>query len=134
MHQRKARFSLLLLLLLLPGMGTAQDAAGEREASRCRNFDPLRRPFFGDLHVHTRHSLDASTQGTRTTPRQAYAFAQGEALGIQPFGPGGEPGRFVQLQRPLDFAAVTDHAELFGEVATCNDPALPGYHSLVCRV
>ena len=135
MVQYPARVPLLLLLLfLLPGVGSAERAEEEGKAVQCRNFDPLRRPFFGDLHVHTRHSLDASTQGTRTTPRQAYAFAQGEALGIQPFGPDGEPERFVALKRPLDFAAVTDHAELFGEVATCNDPALPGYDSLVCRV
>ena len=135
MDPRKSLSALALTLLLLPGIGAAEsEEAPLLEAGQCENFDPLRRPFFGDLHVHTRHSLDASTQGTRTSPRQAYAFARGESLGIQPFDRDGAPGRFVQLKRPLDFAAVTDHAELFGELATCNNPDLPGYDSLVCRV
>jgi hypothetical protein len=103
-------------------------------AARCAHHDPLRSPFFGDLHVHTRYSLDASTQGTRTTPAQAYRFARGERLGLQPWDRVGQPGRHAQLTRPLDFAAVTDHSELFGEVATCTTPGLPGYTSFACRV
>ncbi len=40
----------------------------------------------------------------------------------------------MQLLRPLDFAAVTDHAELFGETEICRTPGLEGYDSLMCRV
>jgi hypothetical protein len=61
--------------------------------------------------VHTRYSLDASTQATRTSPAQAYRFAKGAELGIQPWTEEGKPQRTMQLERPLDFAAVTDHAE-----------------------
>ena len=104
------------------------------ERAACAHHDPLRSPFFGDLHVHTRYSLDASTQGTRTSPRQAYAYARGGVLGLQPFGPDGAAGRTSQLGRPLDFAAVTDHAELFGETHICSTPGEDGYESLVCRV
>jgi hypothetical protein len=124
--------SLLLSASLLPTMSVA--AAIEDERAPCDDRDPERRPYFGDLHVHTRHSLDASTQGTRTTPREAYRFARGERVGLQPFGPDGAPGRQTQLRRPLDFASVTDHAEVFGEVAICNTPGLTGHDSLVCRV
>ena len=134
MQPRKVLVALNLPLLLLTAAAAETDGSQALDGGQCENFDPLRQPFFGDLHVHTRYSLDASTQGTRTSPRQAYTFARGEALGIQPFDPEGAPGRFVQLRRPLDFAAVTDHAELFGEVATCNDPKLPGHDSFVCSV
>jgi hypothetical protein len=100
----------------------------------CAHRDALRQPLFGDLHVHTRWSLDASTQGTRTTPEQAYRFARGEAIGLNPWSASGEPGRSARLERPLDFAAVTDHSELFGEVALCSTPGTPAYDSFVCLV
>ena len=100
----------------------------------CAAFDPLRRPFFGDLHVHTALSLDASTQDTRNRPRDAYRFAQGEPMGIQPYDTAGTAQRTVRLGRPLDFVAVTDHAELFGEVRICHTPGLPGYASSTCRL
>ena len=103
-------------------------------AEPCADRDPGRRAFFGDLHVHTVYSLDASTQDTRTTPAQAYRFARGERLGIQPFDAEGQPQRSVRLERPLDFAAVTDHAELLGEWNICNHEGLPGHDSIVCRV
>jgi len=114
----------------------AEAAAFERSEERepCGLHDPLRRPWYGDLHVHTRHSLDASTQGTRTSPAQAYAFARGEELGLQPFTERGAPQRHVRLERPLDFAAVTDHSELFGEVHLCNTPGSPAFDSTACVV
>jgi hypothetical protein len=100
----------------------------------CADRTPLRRPFFGDLHVHTRLSLDASTQGTRNGPADAYRFARGETVGLQPYDDAGRPTRRLRLDRPLDFAVVTDHAELFGEVRICETPGLPGHDSLACRV
>ncbi|HEX5065521.1 MAG TPA: DUF3604 domain-containing protein, partial [Myxococcota bacterium] len=106
----------------------------QREAQACADRDPLRRPYFGDLHVHTALSFDAAGQGTRATPRDAYRFAQGAPLGIPPFDASGRAGQTIRLRRPLDFAAVTDHAELLGETRICDDPAQPGHGSLICRV
>ncbi len=100
----------------------------------CADHDPTRNPYFGDLHVHTIFSLDASTQDTRTRPSDAYRFAKGERIGIQPFRPDGTAMRHVQISRPLDFAAVTDHSELLGEWNTCNSEELPGYDSWVCML
>ena len=41
----------------------------------CADYEPLRRPHFGDTHVHTAWSFDASTQDTRNKPIDAYNFA-----------------------------------------------------------
>jgi len=100
----------------------------------CKHSAALRQPFFGDLHVHTRHSLDASTQGTLTTPDEAYLFAKGAELGVQPWLADGQPGRHIKLDRPLDFAMVSDHAELFGETSICADPSHPQTDSWQCVV
>ena len=99
----------------------------------CKRYDALRIPFFGDLHVHTAFSQDASTQGTRTTPREAYRFARGEQIGIQPFDKEGRASRSLKLARALDFAVVTDHAEQLGGTRICQTPGLRGYDSMLCR-
>ena len=74
----------------------------------CANRDPLRHAFFGDLHVHTRYSMDARSRGMLGTPEDAYRFARGETIGLGPFDEGGRGTRRARLARPLDFAAVTD--------------------------
>lgn len=125
-----------LLAAALFGAGAPSSAAepGAEAREPCAHRDALRQPFFGDTHVHTAFSQDASTQDTRATPRDAYRFARGEPLGIQPFDPQGRPTRTVRLARPLDFAVVTDHAEQLGEVHVCTTPGAPGHGSLVCRI
>jgi len=66
-----------------------------------------RTAFYGDLHVHTEYSFDGYAMGTQATPYDAYRFAKGEAIT--------NPGGFdMQLSRPLDFYAVTDHAMFLG--------------------
>jgi hypothetical protein len=122
-----------VVLLAAAALPAAPAFAAAELREPCAEHDPLRRPFFGDLHVHTGYSQDASTQGTRNLPRDAYRFAQGARLGIQPYRDD-VAQRTLQLGRPLDFVAVTDHAEQFGEVAICNDAAEPGYASWVCRL
>lgn len=69
--------------------------------------NPNRNAYFGDLHVHTELSFDASAFGTTATPADAYRYARGEAIR--------HPSGFeVQLAQPLDFYAVTDHGIFLG--------------------
>jgi hypothetical protein len=103
----------------------------ERRAD-CAHYEALRQPFFGDLHVHTTFSFDAWAQGTLNTPRDAYRFAQGQPLGIQPYRPDGKPQRMVRLRRPLDFAMVSDHAEMLGETDLCRIAGSAAFDSFAC--
>ena len=71
--------------------------------------------FFGDLHVHTRYSFDAFIFGTTASPDDAYKYAKG--------GPIKHPLGFdMQLDDPLDFYAVTDHAAWLGMIRAYADP------------
>ncbi len=125
-----------LLVVSLASQAPADEPGFARTEERapCADHDALRRPLFGDLHVHTALSLDASTQGTRNRPADAYRFARGERIGVQPYDREGKPLREMRLSRPLDFAAVTDHAELLGEAHICNSPGLDGYDAWMCRI
>jgi len=87
--------------------------------------NPLKNVYWGDTHVHTQESFDANLLGTRTTIEDAYRFAQGEKL----LSPGGET---MQLSRPLDFVAITDHAESFGMASRCGDDNLNLIEKATC--
>jgi hypothetical protein len=99
----------------------------DREA--CSDHNPLRNVYFGDLHVHTSYSFDAYINDVEVDPFEAYEFARGEPVEL-PDADGGL--RTATIDRPLDFAAVTDHGEYLGEVAACKDPDSPAYDSEVC--
>lgn len=72
--------------------------------------------YFGAVHVHTSYSFDAYTNGTLTSPAHAYQWAQGKAI------PGGGGGPDLQIKQPLDFYAVSDHAEWLGVFKLMEDP------------
>ncbi len=100
------------ITLLLSVVGTHAQQSAEP------NQNPLRNVYFGETHVHTAYSLDAYLGGTRLTPSDAYRHAKGESVVVN-----GKPHR---LRRPLDFAAVTDHAEYLGEMYAAMHPGSPG--------
>ncbi len=85
-----------------------------------------RNAYFGDLHVHTSWSTDAYSGLNRVGPAGAYRFARGEALEL--------PGGFeTQLAVPLDFVAITDHAEGFDAIEACTYPDNAQYESAFCQ-
>lgn len=100
----------------------------------CDGYDVQRQLFWGDTHIHTSYSFDSWGQGTRNSPRDAYRFAQGDEVGIQPYDASGRPLRTVRIDRPLDFTLLSDHAEVMGEVRICQTPGLPGHDALPCRL
>ncbi|WP_120500565.1 DUF3604 domain-containing protein [Roseovarius sp. EL26] len=82
--------------------------------------NPLRNAYFGETHMHTAFSLDAYIGGARLMPSDALDFAQGKPVTMP-------DGTVMQHKRPLDFAAVTDHAEYIGEMYSTMFQDAPGY-------
>ncbi|MEP4146511.1 MAG: DUF3604 domain-containing protein [Halioglobus sp.] len=104
-------------------------------AADCAQRYPQKRAFFGALHVHTAASYDATAFGTMTTVDDAYRFAKGETLPLRlRTDPEGFDAPLITISAPLDFMAVTDHAESLGEVKLCYTPGSEAYPTLVCRL
>lgn len=101
---------ILLSILALPTVAVGLEELPEN----CeRGTTSGKQLLWGDLHVHTGYSLDAYGYGQRLEPADAYRFARGEAIPLM------NTDREVRLDRPLDFAAVTDHAETFDLMQIC---------------
>ena len=87
--------------------------------------NPERNVYFGELHLHTSWSFDAySFQNTVVDPDAAYRYAKGEAIRHM-------NGEMVKRNTPLDFAAVTDHAEYLGVAQLLADADHPLYQKPV---
>ena len=94
---------------LLQGKGGPWSEPKDEQA-----LDQARNAYFGDLHVHTTYSFDGYAFGTLATPYDAYRFARGEAIK-------NPAGYEMQLTRPMDFYAVTDHGMFLGVVQAAAD-------------
>ncbi|MBT7963727.1 MAG: DUF3604 domain-containing protein, partial [Porticoccaceae bacterium] len=84
----------------------------ERKPAIIQKANPLNNVFFGDLHIHTNASVDAYLFGNRFDMDTAYQVAKGRSVVLR-------SGERAELTRPLDFAALTDHAEGFGLRLAC---------------
>ena len=114
--------ALIVLACGAPAVDDASGAAGSGAAGAAGSTAPADRvALFGDMHIHTMYSHDAFMGTVRTTPDDAYRYARGEAIPH----PSGESIRLSGA--PLDFLAVTDHAEYLGALAALIDPSSPTY-------
>ena len=136
---RKIRWLLVLVALLLiawfiysilvpsgPITDTVPITVADR-ATTSKNFkeesipaNPQRNLYWGDLHVHTEMSFDAYIGGASSSPSDAYRFAKGEEITIFKTP--------VKINRPLDFAAVTDHSEFLGELYSIQTKGAPAHY------
>lgn len=81
--------------------------------------------YWGDMHIHTGYSFDAFIGGIVSTPDDAYKYAKGNSIDVL--------GKVNKLRRPLDFAAVTDHSEYFGELYTILHKEAPAHLAVLPR-
>ena len=73
--------------------------------------DPARQLYWGDTHLHSSYSFDAFLNGNQSAdPDTAYRWAKGLPV-IHPY----HRAR-VQIETPLDFLVVSDHAEYLGVI------------------
>ncbi len=129
---RVASFS-IIIMLSIPAAATTASTATTTTTGPCVNQTATKQAFFGDLHIHTGISADAMLFGTRTHPDDAYSFATGKPIDIFRTATSMDKAISVQLARPLDFAAVTDHAENIGAVTLCLDPNSSAYDTKSCQ-
>ena len=101
-----------------PAAPAAASAAPAAPAAALLPPNPENNAYFGDVHVHTGWSFDALTNGSKTTPTDAYAWAQGKAIT-------GSGGPDMKLTVPLDFYMVADHAEYMGVFNQMSNPDNP---------
>jgi hypothetical protein len=93
MVKKKVISGLVALLIALPALATEKQV------------------YWGDTHLHTNRSFDAFTNRNFSVgPDEAYRFARGI-----PVEHPGHKAR-VQLETPLDFLVVSDHAEFLGAI------------------
>ena len=75
--------------------------------------------YYGETHLHTSWSFDAYAFGdTQTGPAAFYQYATGKPT----LHPGGYQ---VTITKPLDWGAVTEHAEYMGMIQEAMDPESP---------
>tara|TARA_R110000868_G_scaffold128417_1_gene336460 strand:- start:5419 stop:7287 length:1869 start_codon:yes stop_codon:yes gene_type:complete len=111
------RSAALFKSTLLAAGAMALAHGGAAFAADAIKTNPDKDAYFGNLHIHTGYSFDAYTNGTLTTPKDAYRWAQGEPIA------GGGGGGDMKIKVPLDWYAVSDHAEYLGVFKKMEDPA-----------
>jgi len=114
-----ATFAVLALAVSLSASAAEPTLADQKLLYSTPIRENVTNLYWGDLHLHSQLSADAYILQTRLTKDQAFKFARGETVQA-------DNGMPAKLRRPLDFLAVTDHAEYLGiyEKMALDDPRL----------
>lgn len=112
---------LLLFIACNSGGNKSETDSAAMAAADTTNKIPPPNPdkncYFGDLHLHTSFSVDATLLGAKSFPENSYQFAMGEEVEYM--------GQKIKRNVPLDFLAVTDHSEYLGLTHALTDPNGP---------
>ena len=112
----------ILSSLVFSASALAADSVGE-PGKGAKGPNPLKNVYFGEEHMHTTNSPDAFVIGTRGTWEDAYKWAMGEEIVLS------TTKEKIKKSTPLDFVAITDHAEYFGVMPSLIDPNDPLYNT-----
>ena len=125
----KSRLSALLAVCValssVSSLSDTGEGGSEASSKRLPPGSTSERVFWGDLHLHSNLLPDAYLFENRMLgPSEAYQFAAGKSVLSS-------TGRWAKLDRPLDFLAVTDHAEymgVFASVSPTKSSSTPSEH------
>ena len=102
-----ARLPVTLLLTVSALLATSLHA---QESEKKRYIEPSKHAeevYFGDAHIHTRISVDASLWGNTLGPADTYKYVRGgEVTSFK--------GWTVKLGRPMDWVVISDHTDGYG--------------------
>ena len=118
--------AIALIVFLFPGFCVAATCAnGEHlDPSPKENAGHLKNAYFGEQHLHTRHSVDSFTIGVLMDIEDTYQYAMGCEVDVPgPAAPSGNPIRRKGYR--YDWVAITDHAEYLSYAVNYSDPNTP---------
>lgn len=97
---------------------TTEPILAKTDSESTTDYNENRNAYFGDLHIHTSWSFDAFIFNVRSGPEEAYRYGKGETITHV-------TGKPIKMKRPLDFMAVSDHAEYMGILTKMKDSNHP---------
>jgi hypothetical protein len=121
----KFRVIAAIALVFSLGQVLAESISEPGRSSGGKN--PLKNVYFGEEHLHTENSPDAFVIGTRGTWEDAYNWAMGKEITLS------TTGEKIKKSTPLDFIAITDHAEYFGVMPSLIDKKSPLYQTELAK-